>query len=106
MVAVIESELEQQFDCAVMQAVAECRAFGYNPAYFIRMRSQDGTRDATAKLLNDDKSSDGFNRLVEQGRMELTLEAIIWDNPIFWPLFHSTVLKKAFTRLVKAGYIG
>jgi hypothetical protein len=52
----------------------------------------------------DPKFHEGFIKLWELGRLDLTVEAIILRNP-FNPLFSREVLNTARVRLEQLGYI-
>jgi hypothetical protein len=69
---------------AVDTAVKECKALGYNPARFCIMRSQDGTVETICRLLARPTVSDGFIKLMEMGRLDLTVEAIALRFPDFF----------------------
>jgi hypothetical protein len=60
---------------------------------------------ATAKyLINALKPSDGYTHLYERGRLDLTVEAMVVENPKWHPLFTGEELTKAKKRLVDYGY--
>jgi len=66
-------------------------ASAYNPTEFRRMVASSGGLP-TAKGLIARSPSDGYLRLAELQRTDLTLEAFILKNPKFWPLFSETEL--------------
>jgi len=97
--------LEEEFDTACMDSVEECRKLHYNPGYFLMMRAKDGIMATATPLLANPGFSDGFSRLWSVGRVDLTLEAIVWNNPKFWALFSAEIIKTVVIKLVKVGYI-
>jgi hypothetical protein len=76
---------------------------GYNPTLFQQMlHERQGVGTARA-LLNSNKPSSGFTTLWEKGRLDLTLEAIVIQEP--WAaLFTSSELATARKRLKDLGY--
>ena len=97
--------LEQEFDDACMESVKECRRFGYNPSLFVTMRAQIGSVEACRRVMNSPKWPDGFVRLLEMKRLDLSIEAFVHDNPKFRPLFDTSTLDNCEKRLVEAEYI-
>ena len=60
---------------------------------------------ATAKrLLNSDTPAIGFDELTINQRLDLSIEAIIWDNPRFHPLFTDAERMTARSRLSQMNY--
>jgi hypothetical protein len=69
---------------AVDTAVDECKAFGYNSVRFRKMRAQYGTVETIRRLLAKPDVSDGFVKLMEIGRLDLSVEAIALRFPDFF----------------------
>ena len=61
--------------------------------------------ETTRRLINSVKWPEGFARLFEMGRLDLTLEAGIYDNPKFQALFDEDTLAACKARLVEVDYI-
>jgi hypothetical protein len=60
---------------------------------------------ATVKyLINSANPSDGYTHLYERGRLDLTVEAMVVENPKWHRLFTTEELSKARSRLEKYGY--
>jgi len=97
--------LEQEFDDACVKSVDECRKLGYNPSLFVKMRAELGSREACRRLMNTPTWPDGFTRLWEMGRLDLSIEAFVHDNPKFRPLFDRDTLAKSEKRLMDAEYV-
>lgn len=91
--------MEAQFIGAWEQARRQAQALG------IRMRPVEPGQALTAarRILDGRRLSDGFSALAEQGRLELSLEALAVDRR-FTPLFTDDQANEALTRLLEAGY--
>ncbi len=77
---------------------------GYRATVFIGM-VQDRGGLATAKaLINASTPSDGYTRLFELGRLDLSVEAVVMDNPSWHHLFLPEELARARKRLRDYGY--
>lgn len=79
------------------------RSTGYWAGYFLRtVRTRGGL--ATARLLLEEKgTSTGFERLKEEGRLDLSMEALVLRAE-FRPLFTPAEISKAVERLAAHGY--
>ena len=70
----------------------------------VRMRPVEAEPVKSAKrILSGSRLSDGFNLLAQQGRLELSLEALAVDKR-FTPLFTDEEANNALLRLLEAGY--
>jgi hypothetical protein len=99
------SPLEHEFDDACMDSVRESRKLKYDPKLFVAMRSELGSVEACRRLINALQWPDGFSRLWEMKRLDLSIEAIVHDNPKFRPLFDARTLENCEKRLVESEYI-
>ena len=99
------SALEHEFDDACMDSVREFRQLKYDPKLFVAMRSELGSVETCRRLINTPKWPDGFSRLWEMKRLDLSIEAIVHDNPQFRPLFDTFTLENCNKRLVESEYI-
>ena len=70
-------DLAAQFDQEMRDCIRRCREFGYNPTYWMRMISDYGAVGAAHRLLAGARASDGFTRLWEEGRLDLSVESCI-----------------------------
>lgn len=77
---------------------------GYNANVFFRMISEHGGLQTARTLINANKPSDGYTALYERGRLDLTVEAMIVENPIWHELFSPDELKRAKRRLQQYKY--
>ncbi|MCC7364741.1 MAG: hypothetical protein IT303_10250 [Dehalococcoidia bacterium] len=98
-------QLEQEFTAAVMETIAECRRLKYNSVYFVQMVSESGVLPACRRLLAApiDQPSDGFTKLWELGRLDLTVEALACREQ-FAGLFSDGERSHARERLDRFGY--
>jgi hypothetical protein len=80
------------------------RETGYNATRYLQMVSNSGGVQAAKTLLASDAPSDGYTELWKRGRLDLTVEALIADNPKWQPLFTHAEVKRAKARLAEYGY--
>jgi hypothetical protein len=101
------TDVERQFEYQVM-AVYENgkRVLGYNATRFLQKIRADGGLAAAKSWLRpkkNDKPTKGFLMLVDCGRLDLSLEALVLNDP--WnTLFNEDELAMARKRLAKYGY--
>src|SRR5689334_25168951 len=67
-------DLAADFEQYMWDCIHRCKEFNYNPAYWKRMIVDHGAVDASHRLLSGTRASDGFTRLWEEGRLELSVE--------------------------------
>jgi hypothetical protein len=78
-------------------------ATGYWASYFLRgVRNKGGIMEAR-DLLRKTGTSPGFERLKEEGRLDLSMEAVV-IRPEYASLFTSAEIELAHARLIDAGY--
>jgi len=104
MATTAKSALELQFEEAIMSDVVECTRLGYYPSDFVRMVNEHGGVETARRLIADDRVPDGFGRLWEMGRLDMTLEACIRDTPKFHELFDKELIDRCDKRLTDAHY--
>ena len=97
-------ELEMQFDAAMLDAYQRSKnEVGYNATRFLQMLHDNrGIRTAQI-LLHADSVSDGYTKLWENQRLDLTVEALVMD-PRFTSLFTEDERRIARQRLTDYGY--
>jgi hypothetical protein len=95
--------LEHEIQTDVMEGVRRCKAFGYNPAYFLRMVAEHGAVGAAKLLLEGDWASDGFTRLWVEGHLDLSVEFLVL-HPKYESLFTADERAEARRRLVMYGF--
>lgn len=96
-------DLEGRFQQEMLRIYEEAKEFDYNPTYFLRMVVEQGGLPAATQLLGGNGLSDGFVRLWEEQRLDLSVEALALREP--WSaLFGQEELAEARRRLDGAGY--
>lgn len=99
------SLLEIQFDEAMMdiyrRAKSEC---GYTPSIFFNMLTKLRGVQTAKRLINASKVSDGYTALFELERLDLTVEAVIHDQPKWHELFTEEELAICKNRLTQYHY--
>ncbi|MCY3793468.1 MAG: hypothetical protein OXG51_03710 [Gammaproteobacteria bacterium] len=90
----IEDELEQ----ALWSSCRESRTLGYKPTAFESMLNEHGAVEAAHRLLARFEYQDGFRRLWDIGRLDLSLECHVL-KPKYRELFSTEELEEARKRL-------
>ena len=70
-----------------MNIYHEAKAIGYTPSIFHQMIVKNGGLTAAKQLINAPKPSDGYTKLWELGRLDISVEAVVFDNAEWHPLF-------------------
>ena len=96
-------ESERAFAKAMTDIYHAAKREGYTPTYFIQMISELGPLATAKRLIGSDVPSDGFTRLYELGRLDLTVEAVCLD-PQWSDLFTAEERRQARTRLAAYGW--
>lgn len=95
-------EFEQAMYDVYRNALMEC---GYNARYFHQMLVDRGGVQTARQLIYDDKIHDGLEILRQHGRLDLSVEAVVWNNADKWrPLLNESEIEKAGQRLRDLGY--
>lgn len=97
------TESEKALADALRDATRQCQRLRYNPTLMIQMIAELGPLDASRRLLDKGEVSEGFTRLWELRRLDLTVEAIAL-RPELAPLFTAEQLATARERLAKLGF--
>lgn len=91
----IENLLRQEF----LRAVGICiNQYGYRPTRFLQMLENQGPVNTAIQLVMEPTYHEGFTRLWELNRLDLTVEAIIRRNP-YNQLFVQEVLDRSRNKL-------
>jgi hypothetical protein len=98
-------ENERAFGKAMVGLYHEAKSEGYNASFFLRMISELGPVETARKLINAEAPSDGFTRLYELGRLDLTVEALALA-PEWRDLFSAEERRSARERLIAYGWTG
>ena len=78
----------------------------YDAKVFVGMVVDKGGVETARYLLDTPTVSVGYTNLWLRNHLELTVEAVILDDPQWWPLFTSTQRRTAIDRLRKHEYTG
>ncbi|MFY9978267.1 MAG: hypothetical protein WA252_12600 [Candidatus Sulfotelmatobacter sp.] len=98
------TELETQFDEAVMKAVQEGARLGYSASDYLSKRRVEGPMALALRLIKDKQPSYGLRKLWAMKRLDLSIEAIVWDNPRFQALFPPKVVERCRGKLEALDY--
>ncbi|SFT90336.1 hypothetical protein [Paraburkholderia aspalathi] len=95
---------DDRFTAFLREKAAEAkRDLGYDPRQFIAMLGVDGGFTAVSKLVGGRNPSDGFTKLWEKGRLDLSVEALVLETE--WNrFFDEQLLQQAERKLKDAGY--
>lgn len=88
-------DFNERIQTAIKESVEKCK---YTPHLFIQMVNEHGAVETAKKLINSTKPSDGYVKLFEKKRLDLTVENIVLEEE--WAdLFTLDELNKARKRL-------
>jgi hypothetical protein len=76
----------------------------YNAIRYLHMLDSHGGLETAHILINSSIVSEGYAALWERGRLDLTVEALILDNPEYHDLFSEVELNLIKKRLVEYKY--
>ncbi|HUD43162.1 MAG TPA: HNH endonuclease [Dokdonella sp.] len=76
----MDSRENEEFTSLLRGAVGEAEKLKYRPTTFKRMLDEHGGFETVNRVLASGKPSDGFTKLWELGRLDLTCEAIIVET--------------------------
>ena len=77
----------------------------YTATRFLHMLHEHGGLETARILLHSANVSEGYTALWERGRLDLTVEAVIHDNPKWYPLFTQDQLAICRDRLKEYRYL-
>ena len=98
-------QLEMDFEQAMWNLYhATLNEAGYDSKTFRRMLCEHSGRETAHRLIRAMQPSTVYANLYQLGRLDLTVEALIHDNPRWHPLFRKEELKKVRQRLRRFGY--
>ena len=97
------TDLETQFHEEMLRIYDEATQFDYYPTRFRQMVEEHGGLGAAKLLLTGGTPSSGFERLWEEGRLDLSVEALVLRTP--WAaLFTESESREAERRLEGSDY--
>lgn len=94
---------EAAFHQAMLDGYQQLAKLGYRATYFLRMVQELGGVQAARQLINQEEVSEGFTRLWEMGRLDLSAEAFVL-KPEYRELFTTEERKRARQRLADMSY--
>jgi hypothetical protein len=93
-------DLEVQFDRAMEEVYIRAKTeANYTASVFHRMLCERGGLATAKYLINERHVSEGYTALWERGRLDLTVEAVVVDEPRWHALFTAEDIEKARKRL-------
>jgi hypothetical protein len=95
--------LMARLDKALLESYEEAKRLKYTASYFFQMLTELGGLETARHLLWKDQPSEGFTRLWELRRLDLTVEAVVL-RPEFAALFNDAERKIARQRLMQYDY--
>jgi hypothetical protein len=92
--------LEQQFTQAMFDIYRRAKTEAdYNASIFFQMISERGGVRTAKALINATRPSDGYTQLYQRGHLEITVEAVVVENPKWHSLFTPDEIARARKRL-------
>jgi hypothetical protein len=99
------TDLETRFNQAMFDVYRRAKAEAkYTATDFYEMITSDGGRFTAKRLINSAQPSRGYTELYLRKRLDLTVEAVVVENPQWHPLFVQEEIEKAEKRLRAYGY--
>jgi hypothetical protein len=100
----IDMSLESEFERALRGTYEAARKRGYVATYFLQMLQDYGAIGMTKRLLAKSEPQTGLFELWKLNLLNESMEAVIWDNSRFHPLFTLDEIGEARHRLEALGY--
>lgn len=97
----LEAELHEDMLDIYKKAKKEAK---YNAIRFLQMVVEFGGLETANKLINAENVSEGYTALWERGMLNLTVEALIYENEKYHSLFTKEQYEKCIKRLKDYGY--
>ncbi len=97
-------DIERRFGEAMYAIYREAKEIGYTPRIFHRMLCEKGAIETARQLINAPQPSDGYTRLWELGRLDLSVEAVVHENEEWHELFAEDELRRCKKRLADYRY--
>jgi len=99
----MSEQLKDEFHEAMMEIYHRAKSDAdYNATRFLQMLTNVGGHETARRLIPN--MSEGFTKLWEKCRLDLTVEAMVWDTPKFHELFSPEELEICRKRLDECGY--
>ncbi len=99
------TDIAIEFDDAMLSIYKRAdKELKYKPTAFFQMLNKHRGVETAKRLINAPQVSDGYTKLWELGRLELTVEAVVFDNKQFHELFTEAEINRCEKRLSDYGY--
>jgi hypothetical protein len=96
---------EQKFTLRMFEIYRRAKVeAGYPATVFYGMVHDNGGLATARTLINAPKPSDGYTALYLRGRLDLTVEAVVVEEPQWHPLFTDQEIERARKRLREYRY--
>lgn len=79
--------------------IAALKETGYRATRFHRMLGEYGGLETARRLINDSSPAEGYTKLYELNRLDLTVEALVVCNSTYHALFSDAEIQLARRRL-------
>ena len=100
------ADIEHEFDHAMHEIYRRAKTEArYTPSFFLNMLSDRGGLATAKQLINAPTVSDGYTALWERGRLDLTVEALVFENLRYHALFTPEEIERARKRLRAYKYV-
>lgn len=101
----MKEELIKQFNLAMWDIYKRAKLeVKYNATRYLHMLDAHGGLETAHILINSSTVAEGYSALWERGRLDLTVEALIWDNHEYYELFTEDELRVVRKRLIDYKY--
>ncbi|MDR0328791.1 MAG: hypothetical protein LBI05_10895 [Planctomycetaceae bacterium] len=97
------SELERKFQQEMMDTYEAAQKLGYRPSILMSLVSKKGAREAARELIRSPQPSDGFTKLWELKRLDISVEAKVL-MPEYHDLFTDGERQLCRERLAEYAY--
>ncbi len=103
--AQMKEDLVKRFNSAMWDIYKRAKSEAkYNATRYLHMLDSHGELETAHILINSPEVSEGYTALWERRRLDLTVEALIFDNFEYHELFSEDELHKAKKRLIEYKY--
>jgi hypothetical protein len=92
------TEQKRAFHGATIELIQAISREVYRPTYFIQLMASEGAYAAACQVVSSSNLPDGFQRLLQENRPELTIEYLV-TRPEWAELFEPEILEAARHRL-------
>jgi len=96
---------EERFNQAMNDIYFEAKEIGYTATRFFQMIHEHGGLNAAKILINSPKASAGYDKLWDMKRLDLSVEALVYENSEWHSLFTPDELEKCRNRLIEYKYL-